>query len=43
MQEVDKLDKKSKRDWRKIYKLKKEAETLRNIMKGYIHTIDSIL
>ena len=42
MQEVDKLDKKSKRDWRKIYKLKKEAETLRNIMKGYIHTIDSL-
>ena len=42
MQEVDKLDKKSKQDWRKIYKLKKEAETLRNIMKGYIHTIDSL-
>ena len=42
MQEVDKLDKKSKRDWRKIYKLKKEAETLRSIMKGYIHTIDSL-
>ena len=42
MQEVNKLDKKSKRDWRKIYKLKKEAETLRNIMKGYIHTIDSL-
>ena len=42
MQEVDNLDKKSKRDWRKIYKLKKEAETLRNIMKGYIHTIDSL-
>ena len=42
MQEVDKLDKKSKKDWRKIYKLKKEAETLRNIMKGYIHTIDSL-
>ena len=42
IQEVDRLDKKSKRDWRKIYKLKKEAETLRNIMKGYIHTIDSL-
>ena len=42
MEEVEKLDKKSKKDWRKIYKLKKEAETLRGIMKGYIHTIDSL-
>ena len=42
MQKVDKLDKKSKRDWREIYKLKKETETLRNIMKGYIHKIDSL-
>ena len=25
-----------------IYKLKKETETLRTIMKGYIHTIDSL-
>ena len=42
MEKVEKLDKKSKKDWRKIYKLKKEAETLRGIMKGYIHTIDSL-
>ena len=42
MEKVEKLDKKSKKDWRQIYKLKKEAETLRGIMKGYIHTIDSL-
>ncbi len=42
MEKVEKLDKKSKNDWRQIYKLKKEAETLRGIMKGYIHTIDSL-
>ena len=39
---VEKLNGKSKRDWRKIFSLKKEAETLRGIMKGYIHTIDSL-
>lgn len=42
MNEVSTLNSKSKRDWGKIYKLKKEAETLRGIMKGYIHTIDSL-
>ena len=41
MTKVDKLNSKSKKDWRSIFKLKKEAETLRGIMKGYIHTIDS--
>jgi len=40
--EVDGLKNKQKRDWGKIYKLKKETETLRGIMKGYIHTIDSL-
>ncbi len=40
--EVDGLKTKQKRDWGKIYKLKKETETLRGIMKGYIHTIDSL-
>ena len=33
MNEVSTLNSKSKRDWGKIYKLKKEAETLRGIMK----------
>ena len=42
MSKVDKLNSKSKKDWRSIFKLKKEAETLRGIMKGYIHTIDSL-
>ena len=42
MTKVDKLNSKSKRDWRSIFKLKKEAETLRGIMKDYIHTIDSL-
>ena len=42
MNEVNNLNAKSKRDWGRIYKLKKEAETLRGIMKGYIHTIDSL-
>lgn len=42
LEEVDGLKNKSKRDWGKIYKLKKETETLRGIMKGYIHTIDSL-
>ena len=42
MKKVDKLNSKSNRDWRKIFSLKKEAETLRGIMKGYIHTIDSL-
>jgi len=39
---VSKLNSKSKRDWREIYRLQKEAETLRGIMKDYIHTIDSL-
>lgn len=39
---VEKLNGKSKRDWREIFSLKKEAETLRGIMKGYISTIDSL-
>ena len=39
---VDKLNSKSKKDWKSIFKLKKEAETLRGIMIGYIHTIDSL-
>lgn len=42
LEEVDGLKNKQKRDWGKIYKLKKETETLRGIMKGYIHTIDSL-
>jgi chromosome segregation ATPase len=42
LSKVSQLDKKSKKDWRSIYKLQKEAETLRGIMKGYIHTIDSL-
>ncbi len=42
LSEVDDLKHKQKRDWGKIYKLKKETETLRKIMKGYIHTIDSL-
>jgi DNA repair ATPase RecN len=39
---VNKLNSKSKRDWRAIFKLNKEAETLRGIMRNYIHTIDSL-
>lgn len=42
LEEVDGLKNKQKKDWGKIYKLKKETETLRGIMKGYIHTIDSL-
>ncbi len=40
--EVENLNNAKKKDWGKIYKLKKETETLREIMKGYIHTIDSL-
>ncbi len=40
--EVETLENEKKKDWGKIYKLKKETETLREIMKGYIHTIDSL-
>lgn len=40
--EVESLENEKKKDWGKIYKLKKETETLREIMKGYIHTIDSL-
>ncbi|MBM78473.1 MAG: hypothetical protein CL846_08320 [Crocinitomicaceae bacterium] len=42
MDDLQKEQAKSKKDKYKIYKLKKEAETLRTIMKGYIHTIDSL-
>ena len=42
LSKVNQLNSKSKKDWRKIFSLKKEAETLRGIMKGYIHTIDSL-
>ncbi|MCB0409169.1 MAG: hypothetical protein KDD29_03060, partial [Flavobacteriales bacterium] len=37
----DLLKKMKGKDW-SIYKLKKETETLRTIMKGYIHQIDSL-
>jgi len=40
--EVETMKNQKKRDWGKIYKLQKESETLRKIMKGYIHTIDSL-
>ena len=40
--EVETLKGQKKKDAGAIYKLKKENETLRNIMKGYIHTIDSL-
>lgn len=40
--EVETMKNQKKRDWGKIYKLQKESETLREIMKGYIHTIDSL-
>ena len=40
--EAEKLQSQKKKDWARIYKLKKETETLRTIMKGYIHTIDSL-
>lgn len=39
---INNLNNKSKKDWRQIFKLQKEAQTLRGIMKGYIHTIDSL-
>ena len=42
LDEVETLHNQKKKDWGKIYKLKKETETLREIMKGYIHTIDSL-
>ena len=42
LNEVESLKSQNKRDWGKIYKLKKETETLREIMKGYIHTIDAL-
>jgi len=40
--EIEGLIKKAKNKDYDISKLKKEAETLRSIMKGYIHTIDSL-
>ncbi len=42
MLEAEQLENQKKKDWGRIYKLKKETETLRSIMKGYIHTIDSL-
>ncbi len=42
IEELDKEKGKNKKNARKIYKLKKETETLRRIMKGYVHTIDSL-
>jgi len=42
LDEVESLKSQNKKDWGKIYKLKKETETLREIMKGYIHTIDAL-
>ena len=42
MLEAERLENQKKKDWGRIYKLKKETETLRSIMKGYIHTIDSL-
>ncbi|MCB9189086.1 MAG: hypothetical protein H6599_07365 [Flavobacteriales bacterium] len=40
--QLEEAQNQKKKDWGKIYKLTKEAETLREIMKGYIHTIDSL-
>lgn len=40
--QLEEAENQKKKDWGKIYKLTKEAETLREIMKGYIHTIDSL-
>ena len=40
--QLEEAENAKKKDWGKIYKLKKETETLREIMKGYIHTIDSL-
>jgi chromosome segregation ATPase len=40
--EVETLSQQKVKDAKSIYKLKKENETLRTIMKGYIHTIDSL-
>lgn len=40
--EIEKLIKKAKNKDYDLSKLKKETETLRTIMKGYIHTIDSL-
>ncbi len=42
IEELLKEAEKHKGDAYMIGKLKKEAETLRNIMKGYVHTIDSL-
>ncbi len=39
---LQQLAQKHKGDAYMIYKLKKEAETLRSIMQGYVHTIDSL-
>jgi chromosome segregation ATPase len=42
LMEVETLSQQKVKDAKAIYKLKKENETLRTIMKGYIHTIDSL-
>lgn len=42
IEELLKQAKKHENDAYIIYKLKKEAETLRNILKGHLHTIDSL-
>ncbi|MEO9258314.1 MAG: hypothetical protein ABI207_08030, partial [Crocinitomicaceae bacterium] len=39
---IQELDNNKKSSARQIYKYKKESETLRKIMKGYIQTIDSL-
>jgi hypothetical protein len=39
---LQKLAEKHKGDAYMIYKLRKETETLRSIMQGYVHTIDSL-
>lgn len=39
---LQQLAEKNKGNAYMIYKLKKETETLRSIMKGYVHTIDSL-
>jgi hypothetical protein len=39
---IDELNTNKKRSARELFKMKKENETLRNIMKGYVRTIDSL-
>lgn len=42
LQELEKEKRNKKYYAGKVYKLEKETETLRSIMKGYVHTIDSL-